>query len=89
MYKPGAGPGKLICVVDRYQNNWELNDKTIDLKLAEYQTVSTKQVYLLRYIQLFCKRCIVLDETAVVYWNIFALEMLIFFRWALSRATWD
>ena len=37
----------------------------MELKLTEYEKVLTKRVYLLSYIDVFFKRCIVLDETTV------------------------
>ena len=42
-----------------------LTDKEVDLKLTEYQLLLAKRVYLMSYIDLFYKRCIVLDETTV------------------------
>ena len=56
---------KLNFVVYRYRNNLYLKDKELDLKLTEYQLVLAKRVYLLSYIDIFYKRCIVLDETTV------------------------
>ena len=69
--------GKIVCVnfetdtdimnivVYRYRNILYLKDNQVDLKLTEYQSLLTKRVYLLGYIDIFCKRCIVLDETTV------------------------
>ena len=56
---------KLSFVVYRYRNNFYIEDNEVDLKLTEYQSVLPKRVYLLSYIDIFCKRCIVLDETTV------------------------
>ena len=56
---------KLKIVVHRYRNNLYLKDNSIDLKLIEYQSLLAKRVYLLSYIDIFYKRCIVLDETTV------------------------
>ena len=56
---------KLNIVVYRYRNNLYLKDNEVDLKLTEYQTLLAKRVYLLSYIDIFYKRCIVLDETTV------------------------
>ena len=56
---------KLNIVVYPYQNNLYLKDNEIDLKLTEYQLLLAKRIYLLRYIEKFYKRCIVLDETTV------------------------
>ena len=56
---------KLNIVVYRYRNSLYLKDNEIDLKLTEYQSPLAKRVYLLSYIDIFYKRCIVLDETTV------------------------
>ena len=52
-------------VVYRYRNNKYLKDIEMDLKLTEYKKLHAKRVYLLSYIAIFYKRCIVLDETTV------------------------
>ena len=56
---------KLNIIVYRYRNNLYLKDNELDLKLSEYQSLLAKRVYLLNYIDIFYKRCIVLDETTV------------------------
>ena len=56
---------KLNIVVYRYRNNLYLKDNELDLKLTEYQSLLAKRVYLLIYIDIFYKRCIVLDETTI------------------------
>ena len=56
---------KLNIVVYRYQNNLYLKDKEDILKLSEHESLSAKRVYLLSYIDIFYKQCIVLDETTV------------------------
>ena len=56
---------KLNIVVYRYRNNLYLKDEEIILKLSEHESIMAKQVYLLTYIDIFYKRCIVLDETTV------------------------
>ena len=56
---------KVNIVVYRYRNNTYLKDTEMNLKLAEYKKVLAKRVYLLSYIDIFYKRCIVLDETTV------------------------
>ena len=56
---------KVNIVVYRYRNNTYLKDTEIDLKLTEYKKLLAKRVYLLSYIDIFYKRCIVLDETTV------------------------
>ena len=54
---------KVNIVVYRYRNNTYLKDTEMDLKLTEYKKILAKRVYLLSYIDIFYKRCIVLDET--------------------------
>ena len=56
---------RLNLVVYRYQNNLYLKDNEVDLKLTEYESLLAIRVYLLSYIDIFYKRCIVLDETTV------------------------
>ena len=56
---------KVNLVVYRYRKNTYLKDTEMDLKLSEYKNLPTKRVYLLSYLDIFYKRCIVLDETAI------------------------
>ena len=56
---------KLNTVVYRYRNKLYLKDNDVDRKLIEYQSLLAKPIYLLSYIDIFYKRCIVLDETIV------------------------
>ena len=56
---------KVNIVVCRYRNGTYLKDTENDLKLTEYKKFLAKRVYLLGYIDIFYKRCIVLDETTV------------------------
>ena len=56
---------KMKIVVYRYRNNTYLKDTEMDLKLTEYKKLLAKRVYLLSYIDIFYKRCAVLDETTV------------------------
>ena len=56
---------KVNIVVYRYRNNTNLKDTEMDLKLTEYKKILAKRVYFLSYIDIFYKRCIVLDETTV------------------------
>ena len=56
---------KLKIVVYRYRNSLYLKDNEVDLKMIEYQSLLAERVYLLSYIVLVDKRCIVLDETSV------------------------
>ena len=56
---------KVNIVVYRYRNNTYLKDTEMHLKLNEYKKLLAKRVYLLSYIDIFYKRCIVLVETTV------------------------
>ena len=56
---------KVNIVVYRYRNNTYLKDTEIELKLTEYKKLLAKRAYLLSYIDIFYKQCIVLDETTV------------------------
>ena len=56
---------KLNIVNFRYRNNTFVKDTEMELKLTEYEKLLSKRVYLLSYIDVFFKRCIVLDETTV------------------------
>ena len=55
----------LNIVVYRYRNSLYLKHNEVDLKMKEYQSLLAKRVYLFSYIDIFYKRCIVLDETTV------------------------
>ena len=54
---------KVNIFVYRYRNITYLKDTEMDL--TEYKKLLAKRVYLLSYIDIFCKRCIALDETTV------------------------
>ena len=56
---------KVNIVVYRYRNSTYLRDTEMDLELSEYKKLLAKRVYLLSYIDIFYKRCIILDETTV------------------------
>ena len=56
---------KLNIVVYRYRNNTYVKDTEMELKLTEYEKFLAERVYLLSYIDVFFKRCIVLDEKIV------------------------
>ena len=56
---------KLNIVVFRYWNNTYVKDTATEVKLTEYEKLLPKRVYLFSYIDVFFKRCIVLDETTV------------------------
>ena len=56
---------KLNFVFYRYRNNTYVKDTEMELKLNEYEKLLSKRVYLLSYIDVFFKRCVVSDETTV------------------------
>ena len=56
---------KVNIVVYRYRNNTYVKDTEMKLKLTEYEKFLSERVYLLSYIDVFFKRCIVSDETTV------------------------
>ena len=56
---------KVNIVVYRYRKNTYLKDTEKDLNMTEYKKLLAKRAYLLSYIDIFYKRCIVLDETTV------------------------
>ena len=56
---------KVNFVVYRNRNNTYLKDTEMELKWTEYKKLLAKHVYVLSYIDIFYKRCIVLDETTV------------------------
>ena len=80
---------KLNIVVYRHRNNLYLKDNEVDLKVTEYQSLLAKWVYLLSYIDIFYKRCFVLDETTVHNWNKLCQEWMFFSSWAFSDCTRD
>ena len=56
---------KVNIDVYHYRKNTYLKDTEMDLKLTEYKELLAKRIYLLSYIDIFYKRCNVLDETTV------------------------
>ena len=55
-----------LNIVDyRYRNNTYVKDTEMELKMTEYEKLLSKRAYRLSYIDVFFKRCIVLDETTV------------------------
>ena len=56
---------KLNIVVYRYRKNTYAKDTEMELRLTENEKLLSKRLYLLSYIDVFFKRCIVLDETTV------------------------
>ena len=61
-------------VVYCYRNNTYLKDNETESKLSEYEKLLVNRVYLLSYIDIFLKRCVVLDDTAVHIWFKFCRE---------------
>ena len=60
-----TGSDKVNIVVYRYRKNTYLKDTEMELKLTEYKKLLAKRLHLLNYIDIFYKRCVVLDETTV------------------------
>ena len=56
---------QLKIVIYRYRNSLYPKYIEVILKMTEYQSFLAKRVYLLNYIDIIYKRCIVLDETTV------------------------
>ena len=56
---------KVNIVVCRHRNSTYLKDTQFNLELTEYKKLLAKRVYLLSYIDIFYKRCIVLDEATI------------------------
>ena len=56
---------KVNIVVYRYRNNTYLKETEMHLRLTEYKKLLAKRNYLLSYIDIFYKRCILLAETTV------------------------
>ena len=52
-------------VIYRYRNNTYVKETEMELKLTEHEKLLSKVLYLLSYIDVLFKRCIVLDETTV------------------------
>ena len=65
MHQLSTDADKVNIAVYRYRNNTYLKDTEKDLKLTEYEKLLAKRLYLLSYIGIFYKWCIVLDETIV------------------------
>ena len=54
---------KLTFLVYPYRNNTYVKDTEMELKLTEYEKLLSERVYLLSYLDVFFKHCIVLAET--------------------------
>ena len=70
---------KLINVVYRNRNSFYHKDNEVGLNWTECQSLSAKRVYLFRYVNIFHKRCIVVDETTVHYCNRLHQKRMFFF----------
>ena len=57
---------KVNIVVYRFRNITYLKDTEMHLKLTEYKKLLAKRAYLLSYIDIFYKRCSVLDKQLVI-----------------------
>ena len=68
----------LSFVVYRYGNNTYVKYTELELKLTEYAKLLSKRVYLLSYIDVFFRRCFVLDETSVLYQSNLHQEWMFF-----------
>ena len=69
---------KLNFVVYRYRNSFYLKDNEVTLNLTEHESLLAKRVYLLSYIDIFYKRCIVLHETTVPSYHELCREWMSF-----------
>ena len=81
--------GKLNIVVYRNRKNTQVKDNDMELKLTEYEKPLSKRVYLLSYLDVFYKRCNVLDETTVQNYRKFHQEWMFFSSWTFSDCTRD
>ena len=70
---------KLYIVINRYRNNIYLKVVKMEMKMTGYDKTLVKKEYLLSYLDLFFKRCIILNETSIDKWNKFhrKLDVLI------------
>ena len=75
-------------VVYRYRNKTYLKDTEMELKLTEYEKHLDRCVYLLGYIDIFVRRCIVLDEATVPNWFKLCREWTFSFLKTFSDTTW-
>ena len=71
---------RLKNVVYRYRNNSYVRDTEIEPKLTEYEKFLSKGVYLLSYIDIFFKQCIVLNETTIQKQSKFHQVWMLHFR---------
>ena len=65
---------KVNILVYRYRNKTYLKNTKRELRLTECEKLLAKRVYLLSYIHIFFRRCIVLEATTVHNWFKFCRE---------------
>ena len=70
---------KVNIFVYSYWNKTYLKDIELDWKLTKYEKLLAERVYLLSYIDIFYKHCIVLAETTVHDWNALCQEWMFVF----------
>ena len=75
---------KVKNVVYCYRNNTYLEDTEMELKLTEHEKLFAALVYLLSYIDIFFRRCIVQDETTLHNWFKFCRKWTFSFLWSFS-----
>ena len=73
-------------VVYCYRNDTYLKDTELELKLTEFEKLLAKRIYLLSYIDIFFKRCLVLDETTAHNWLNFRREWTFSFLSTFSHS---
>ena len=75
-------------VAHRYWKNTYLKDTEMELERTEYEKLLAKRVYLSSDLDIFLKRCVVLDETTVHNCFKFCLEWAFSFFQTFSDTTW-
>ena len=68
-----------------HRNSMYLKDVDMELKLTEYKKLPSKRECLLSYIDIFFKRCIILDETTIHNLNRFYLKLGVFLSVSIIR----
>ena len=74
-----TGMDKLNIVVYRYGNKTYLKDTEMELKFTKNKKLLSKRVCLLSYVDVFFKRCIVLEKTIVRNLSKFHQEWMLAF----------
>ena len=65
---------ELNFLVYHYRNNIHLTDSEVELKMTEYEKLRSERVYLLSSVDVFSRRCIVLDKGTVPRKNTFVTK---------------